>query len=161
MKSLGRITLLTILVVSFKCFAQEPDAPSTAQPPVKISIWQQFKDSFHTPYDRHQPMSSWSTPFKSPSFVISATALVGTGMADVFISQHDFKNGCVEGNGDAGRRPGMGEQMAEKLGTSAAVMTMSYFLKRKHIKVLPEVFMSIGTGKNVHGIVTGLQSPCY
>lgn len=137
------------------------DAPSTAQPPVKLNLWGQFKESWSTQWDPNTPMASTWEPFRSPSFVITGVALMGATVTDVLISQHDFRNGCVEGTGDANRRPSMAEQMTENMGLSLFVAGGSYFLKRKHIKVLPEAFMAIGIGKHAKGIVNGLQSVCY
>lgn len=141
----------------------DPDAPSTAQPPappVKLGVWGSFKRSWQTQWDPTVPMAPVWSPFKSPMFVISAGVLVAATLGDVIVSQHDFNNGCGEAH-DAGRRPPFAEQMSENLALDAFVIGGSYFLKRKHIKILPESFMLLGTGRHAYGMYKAVNSPCY
>lgn len=136
----------------------DPDAPSTAQPPV--SVWRQFRQSWRTQWDPNVPMAAAWSPFKSPLFVIAAGSLVAATLGDVLVSQHDYNNGCGERH-DAGRRPSMGEQLGEQLSLDVFVIGGSYFLKRKHIKVLPESFMLLGAGRHAYGMYRAVNSPCY
>lgn len=105
-------------------------------------------------WDIHKKQLGYKETLFKPSFYLLFSGLVATNILDVRLSQ-----GCGERH-DFGQRVSVGEHLKRDLPIDFAVGTMAFFLKRGHIKIIPEAMLSYGIVVHVKGAVEGYNAHC-
>lgn len=151
------LALAALCLLAIFAGAQDlPDTASTAQPPA-AAVSHCGPKWLGGCWDTHRPQRGYGETFRSPWFYGPALGLFAVNAIDIEATR---ASGCGEAS-EFGRRPSRLEQYGQDFAADAAIGTMAFFLKRAHVKVLPETMLGAGIAIHARGAVHGFQANCH
>jgi hypothetical protein len=152
-QTLSAVLLLTAALVG----QQLPDAPSATQKQKTCKAWCTF-DPQTRKWDL--PMRSNREVFTDWKWTASLTGFVLANVADIAFTKHGLGKGkCAEKNGDP--YPSTGQLILKDAVPDAAVIGMSYLLKRSRIKFVPEGMLLYGVYVHARGAYDWSSDGCF
>jgi hypothetical protein len=117
-------------------------------------------------YERDKANEYKEPPTWTKKFIAAHAVMLAANAFDIEMSQHAFKNGCVEAGFDTGggvphERPGRAEMYRTDLSSAAVIIFLDWAMQRGHppkaIRWLPYVIPVYVAQSHIRGGIHGIQ----